>query len=157
MKFTSFEKGFSAELANRVFARKAMAILAARTRGLDSAPFWRAYHLLEEHNAPIFAAAARRLGVRGARLPLARLRGWLTGHTPLLLLAELLRFAYPRTVEYAEDLKRLRDAGPQSEREFLDYMVRQEELQVRMMHLALISDYRAVSQVVQEFLVAERR
>ncbi len=55
----------------------------------------------------------------------------------------------------AEDLKRLRDAGPALERAFLGYLVRQEELQVRMMHAALIKEYAAIPAMVSDFLAAE--
>ena len=155
LKHSGFRDGFRSELANREFARRAMAILAERTAGLESAAFWRGYHELEELNAPRFAAAARRLNAAPSRPRAALARGWVTGHTPAAVLPELLRFAYPRTVEYAADLRRLRDIGPLSEREFLDYMVRQEDLQVRMMHSALLGEYEAITAMVQEFIAAE--
>lgn len=155
MKFTSFSAGFGYELANRVFARRSMALLAERTKQLDSAPFWQAYHRLEEFNAPRFAAAAERMKIAPSNLRVAQIRGWATGRTPHALLTELLRFAYPRTVEYAQDLRRLAADGPETERQFLDYMVRQEDLQVRMMHAALQKNYAQITTMVEEFIAAE--
>ncbi|MBQ6644285.1 MAG: hypothetical protein IJH84_25090 [Saccharopolyspora sp.] len=155
MKFADFADGFRLELANREFARSAMTLLAARAGGCDSGPFWVGYAKLEEFNAPRYRAAARRMKISFEPDWRTRTRGWLVGHTPMPLLHELLRIAYPRTVEYAEDIRRLKDAGPPREAAFLDYMIRQD-LQVRMMHAALIGTASEVTALVDEFIASER-
>ncbi|MFD2470366.1 hypothetical protein [Amycolatopsis silviterrae] len=152
MKFTDFEDGFRFELANREFARLSMSLLASRAATHELGPFFVAYARLEEFSAPRYLAAAERLSIRFRPSPRIRVRGWLTGRTPRPLLRELLRIAYPRTVEYAEDLRRLAASGPPGEESFLDYLVRQEDLQVRMMHAALAGKPGDALKAAEEFV-----
>ncbi|GAB3163268.1 hypothetical protein GCM10027258_83360 [Amycolatopsis stemonae] len=156
MKFTNFDDGFRFELANREFARISMSLIAARAKEHDLGPFFAGYARLEDFNAPRYGAAAGRMGIDFTAKATTRARGWLTGHTPLPLLRELLRIAYPRTVEYTEDLRGLSAAGPSTERSFLDYLVRQEDLQVRMMHAALIGKPVEAGTMVDDFIASER-
>ncbi|MFE3178386.1 hypothetical protein ACFXPA_43305 [Amycolatopsis sp. NPDC059090] len=150
MKFTDFEDGFRFELANREFARISMTLLASRAAAHELGPFFAGYARLEAFSAPRYRAAAERLSIRYRPNLRTRARGWLTGHTSKPLLRELLRIAYPRTVEYAEDLRCL--AASETPGDFLDYLVRQEDLQVRMMHAALIGNASDVPGMVEEFI-----
>ena len=152
MKFTTFEDGFRYELANRDFSRIGMTKLRSRTRERPDADFWGSYARLEEFNRPIYRAACRRMGIIYSTSPATRLRGLALGSAPLVVLPEVLRIAYPRTVEYLEDIRRLRQAGPEREGEFLRYMDEQEEIQVSMMHDALRRDYEACRRRVDDFI-----
>lgn len=157
MRFTTFEQGFRAELANREFARIGMAATAIRTEKHETAPFWRAYDRLERFNAPRYRAAAQRLGISDSTGAGARLRGRLVGWMPNSLRRESIRFAFPRTVEYVEDLRRLAAIGPTSEADFFDYMLRQEELQVNMMEAMLRGRNVAAESLVDRFIGDEGR
>ena len=97
----NFEDGFRRELANREFARISMSLIAAGAAERQLGPFFAGYRRLEDFNAPRYRAAAGRMGIRFKAKVTTLAHGWLTGHT---LLRELLRIAYPGTVEYAEDL-----------------------------------------------------
>lgn len=156
MRFADFDEGFRAEYANRVFARVGMAASAVRTRSHESGPFWTAYARLEEFNADVYARASTRMRIPDISVTAARRRGWIVGLIPNPLRRESIRFAFPRTVEHAEDLHRLAALGPESERVFLDYMVRQEELQVQLMEKMLRRRYEDCIHLVDDFLAGAR-
>lgn len=151
-QFTTFREGFAYELANRDFARIGMTRLAKRTAGRPDHDFWASYARLEDFNVPLYRDAARRMGFDHTTSFGTKLRGYALGAAPRPLLKEVLRTAYPRTVEYLEDIHWMRSVGPAEESSFLQYMDEQEEVQVDMMNAALRKDYDASPRLVSELI-----
>jgi len=151
-----FSRGFRHELANRAWALRSTSGIARRLEGNPSRAFWAGYVRLEEFNAIRYRQAAQHWGVPSKTRRWTRLRGAVSGAAPRAVVSRFLRYAYPKTAEYVDVLRRLRDIGPQDGAEFLDYMVEQEILQVEMMRLALAKRYGEVPPLVDEFLRAYR-
>ncbi len=151
-----FARAFRHEIANRSWALRSTSGIARRLEADPSRAFWAAYVRLEEFNAPRYRRAAQRWGLDPDPGPWTRLRGAVSGAAPRVLIAPFLKYAYPKTVEYVEELRRLRDMGPGDGAAFLDYVVEQEVLQVHMMRLALEGRYAEVVALVEEFLLAHR-
>ncbi|MFD5695310.1 hypothetical protein [Streptomyces rubiginosohelvolus] len=151
-----FTKGFQHELANRAFALRSTEGIAKRLHGDPRHAFWASYVKLERFNAPRYQQAATQWGLDAQPTLWTKARGAASGAAPKLLLTPFLKFAHPKTVEYLEDLRRLRAIGPPDGEAFLDYMVNQEALQVEMMQLALEKRYPEVARRVDEFLLKYR-
>ncbi|MFC9399235.1 hypothetical protein ACFTWS_39945 [Streptomyces sp. NPDC057027] len=158
MDLKSFDQGFAHELQNRAFALRSMSGVARRLRGdgRTDLPFWEGYAELERFNVPRYAEAARRWNLSMQPSPWTKARAALVGSTPKFLLRRLLEFAHPKTVEYLEDLRRLRDAGPSDGRDFLEYMVQQEAVQIQMMKLALERRYSEIPTELDAFFLAHQ-
>lgn len=146
-----FTEGFGYELQNRQFALISMSGVAKRLAGDPRLPFWKGYSELEHFNAPRYEEAARRWGMSAAPTAWTKARGALIGATPKFMLRSLLKFAYPKTVEYLEDLRRVRGTGPADGKVFLDYMVDQEVLQIEMMQLALNGRFSEITPKLEAF------
>ncbi|MFF0384179.1 hypothetical protein [Streptomyces sp. NPDC004286] len=151
MASEEFTKAFDYELQNRAFALLSMSGIARRLKGDPRNAFWDGYVKLEHFNAPRYAEAARRWGFGDQPTQWTKIRGALIGATPKFMLQSLLKFAYPKTVEYLEDLRRMRGVGPDDGKEFLDYVVEQEILQIEMMQLALNERYASITRNLESF------
>ncbi|MER8041213.1 hypothetical protein ACWEP8_27050 [Streptomyces hydrogenans] len=146
-----FTKGFDYELQNRQFALISMSGVARRLDGDPRSSFWGGYSRLERFNVPRYEQAALRWGMDAKPTAWTRARGTLIGATPTFMLHSLLEFAYPRTVKYLEDLRRVRGTGPDDGLAFLDYMVDQEVVQIEMMQLALKGRFSEITPRLEEF------
>jgi hypothetical protein len=84
---------------------------------------------------------------------LIKLKAWAVSSVPDMFLGLLLKFVYSETVKYLEWLRDLRREGPADAKDFLDYMVAQEELQVEMMRLALKGLYPEMARRADDFFL----
>ncbi|WP_432062398.1 hypothetical protein [Streptomyces sp. S1] len=148
---TQFTEGFDYELQNRRFALISMSGIARRLHGDPRISFWGGYSDLERFNVPRYEEAARRWGRSAKPTAWTRVRGALIGATPRFMLRPLLAFAYPKTVKYLEDLRRVRGTGPEDGKAFLDYMVDQEVVQIEMMRLALDDRFSEIAPKLEDF------
>ncbi|MCZ0983451.1 hypothetical protein O1L60_42285 [Streptomyces diastatochromogenes] len=146
-----FVKGFDYELQNRQFALISMSGVARRLNGDHRAAFWGGYSRLERFNLPRYEQAALRWGMDAKPTAWTRARGTLIGATPTFMLHSLLKFAYPKTVKYLKELRRVRGMGPEDGKAFLDYMVDQEVFQIEMMQLALDSRFSEITPKLEHF------
>ncbi|MFB7103708.1 hypothetical protein [Streptomyces hydrogenans] len=146
-----FTKGFAYELQNRHFALISMSGVARRLDGDPRSAFWGGYSRLERFNVPRYEQAALRWGMDAKPTAWTKARGTLVGATPEFMLHSLLKFAYPKTVKYLEELRRVRGLGPGDGKAFLDYMVDQEVVQIEMMRLALGGRYSEITPKLDEF------
>ncbi|WP_435220542.1 hypothetical protein [Streptomyces sp. Tue6028] len=146
-----FTKAFDYELQNRAFAMLSMSGIARRLKGDPQNAFWSGYVKLEQFNAPRYAEAARRWGLDDQPTQWTKIRGKAIGATPKFMLRSLLKFAYPKTVEYLEDLRRMRGVGPDDGKAFLEYVVEQEILQIEMMQLAMNERYAGITRNLESF------
>ncbi|WP_322085239.1 hypothetical protein [Burkholderia sp. BCC1999] len=147
-----FARGFKGEIQNRAFAIRAIARLANRLDGDPRQSLWAAYLRLEEFNAPIYRQAAARWGLDVAPNTGTLLKAWVISSVPKLLLRPFLKLVYSKTVVYCEELRRLRNIGPSDCRDFLDYMVEQEDLQIEMMRLSLDGQDAVLARKVDSFV-----
>ncbi|MFE3455768.1 hypothetical protein ACFXJ8_43370 [Nonomuraea sp. NPDC059194] len=151
MHSKEFTKAFEYELQNRAFALRAMFGIARRLHGDPQNDFWGGYARLERFNVPRYAEAAQRWGLDPQPQTWTRIRGTVIGATPKFMLRSLLKFAYPKTVEYLEELRRMRGLGPDDGKAFLDYVVDQEVVQIEMMQLALNERYPEITRNLEAF------
>lgn len=156
MPSEQFTHGFRHELANRSFALRCTEVIVGHLHGDPRHAFWESYAELERFNAPRYAQAADRWGLNTQPSIWTRLRGATAGAAPKPRLTPLLKFAYPTTVAYLEELHRLRSIGTRDGKAFLDYMVNQEALQVEVLQLALTTRYQEAATRVDEFLAKHR-
>ncbi|MFF2777404.1 hypothetical protein ACFVU3_21135 [Streptomyces sp. NPDC058052] len=151
MYSAEFSKGFDYELQNRQFALISMSGVARRLGRDPQVAFWGGYSELERFNVPRYEQAARKWGMNTEPTAWTKARGSLVGATPKFMLRSLLKFAYPRTVKYLDDLRRVRGAGPGDGRKFLDYMIDQEVVQIEMMRLALNQRFSEIAPELESF------
>jgi len=148
-----FVKGFRYELANREFALRVVMRMADRATGAEKQSFWTTYSELERFNALHYRAAAQLWGFDikpGYRIRLkARAVGWLL----VFLRGAAMERAYFEIVKYAEFLRQLRTIGPGDASLFLNYMVEQEELQIKIMRMAFTERFTEVGEVVDAFFL----
>ncbi|MDR0242187.1 MAG: hypothetical protein LBJ65_11360 [Burkholderia sp.] len=148
---STFAKGFKGEIQNRAFAIRAIGRLANRLDGDPRQPLWAAYLKLEEFNVPIYRQAAARWGLDVTPKAGTLIKAWMLGSVPKCLLGPFLKLVYSKTVVYCEELRRLRNIGPSDSRDFLDYMVDQEDLQIEMMRLSLDGQDAALARKIDSF------
>lgn len=149
----AFIKGFRYELANREFALRVVTRMAERTSEDGKQAFWITYSELEQFNAMHYRAVAQLWGVDVEPSWITRFRAWAAGGLLILLQGPMMRFVYSETVKYVTVLRNLRKIGPADAALFLNYMVEQEELQIRMMELAFTERYAEVGEMVDMFFL----
>ena len=137
MLTNKFIKGFKSEIQNRAFALRAIGRLAKRLDGDPRQVLWAAYLKLEVFNAPIYQQAAAQWGLDTNPGAGTLIKAWVISSVPRCLLRPFLKFVHSQTVVYCEKLRALRSIGPSDSREFLDYMVDQEEFQIELMRFSL--------------------
>lgn len=147
-----FEAGMLKELENRAFAIRAIKRLSMRLATNPRRPLWQTYAALEDFNVPLYAAAAERLGLRFEPGLWTKLRAWLVGSVPIAFHRKFLQFVLKQTTEYLKELEELRAIGPASEREFLDYMVDQEVVQIDLMKLGVDGAYWKMPAALEGFV-----
>lgn len=152
MPTNTFIKGFKSEIQNRAFALRAIGRLAKRLDGDPRQVLWAAYLKLEVFNAPIYHHAAARWGMDATPGAGTRVKAWVISSVPKFLLGPFLRFVHSKTVIYCEELRKLRSIGPADSRDFLDYMVDQEDLQIEMMRLSLDGQDSVLTRKLDSFI-----
>lgn len=148
-----FAKGFRYELANREFALRVVTRMADRASEVEERSFWTAYSELERFNAIHYRAAAQLWGFDIEAGYLTKLKAWAVGGLLILMHGPMFKFVYDETVKYVEVLKNLRNIGPADASLFLNYVVEQEELQVKIMQMAFLERYSEVSEIVDAFFL----
>lgn len=149
----AFAKGFRYELANREFALRVVTRMADQASGVEQRSFWSTYSRLERFNAMHYRAAAQSWGFAINSGYVTRLRAWAAGWLLLLLHGVMLKFIYAETVKYVDVLKNLRNIGPADAALFLNYVVEQEELQVKMMQMAFTERFSEIDDFVDAFFL----
>lgn len=152
MRSQQFLNGINYELQNRAFALIAIARIANRVQGTQEYIFWSAYESLERFNTPHYFAYAEKLGLDATPSFLTKAKASLISSTPSFLLDELLKLVYAKTKVYLEDLKQVHAQGTEADREFLDYMLAQEQVQIELMELAIKKQYREISPKIDHFI-----
>ena len=152
MPTENFSDGLRYEIANRAFAIRVVSRLAERYRDTEQEKFWVAYVKLERFSAPLYRSVAERWNIDPNPGWWTRFRAAAVGSVPKLLMVNTLRSMLTRTEDYVEKLRQLQSVGPVKEKDFLDYMIAQELLQVEMMKLALSGRYGDISSAVEAFV-----
>lgn len=152
MRSQQFQNGIHYELQNRAFALSAIVRIANRVQGTQEYIFWSAYESLERFNTPHYLAYAEKLGLDATPSFLTKAKASLISSTPSFLLDELLKLVYAKTKVYMEDLKQVHAQGTEADREFLDYMLAQEQVQIELMELAIKKQYREIPPKIEQFI-----
>ncbi|MAZ87591.1 MAG: hypothetical protein CL693_08090 [Cellvibrionaceae bacterium] len=151
-----FVKGFRHEAANRAFARLTTAKMMQSVDPEAGRAFWTAYHSLEIFNTTVYQYVADLWQIDITPGVLVKVKASTLAVLPTRAHPWLLRTTLARTLEYVKFLESLKEIGPASEYWFLDYMVKQEKLQVDIMALALEGDYDESVLLVKRFLSEHR-
>ena len=153
MPSKKFIRGFRHELANRAFAFIAVGRMAERLKEDRRGLFWKTYLDLEIFNRPRYEAAAQVWGLDLAPGLLTRLKAWVVSSVPDALHGLLLKLVYRETLKYMEWLRDLSQDGPADARDFLDYMLAQEEMQLEMMRMAMQGRYESILRFADDFFL----
>ncbi|MCA0899544.1 hypothetical protein [Microbulbifer agarilyticus] len=149
---SEFETGFKEEVSNRTYAHLVTKKLLSRTSSSEMGIFWRAYHQLEEFQAPLYSNICKRWGIDKSVGLSQKIKSSLIACAPRFLFSGMLVSTKKATEEYVDTLKSLAKIGPKSDKWFLDYMVAQESLQVHMLNLAIEKRYTEASAEVSTFI-----
>jgi hypothetical protein len=152
MNTRRFLKGFKSEIQNRAFALHAIRRLVQRLDGDSRQLLWAAYLRLEIFNDPIYRRAASRWGIDVTPTVGTLAKAWLIGSVPKCILRPVLKYVHSKTIVYCDELRKLRSIGPADSRDFLDYMVAQEDLQIELMRLSLEGRDAVVDRKLDSFL-----
>lgn len=150
----NFIKGIKYEIANRAFALDAIGRIANRVKGRPEYAFWHSYEQLEKFSAPKYEKFAVKLGLDPTPSFYTKSRAWSTCLIPTSLLGPTLKLVCFLTKIYLKDLKKVRELGNIEDVDFLDYMVEQEELQIKLMELAILGRYSEISKKTDSFILS---
>lgn len=149
-----FIKGIKYEIANRAFALDSIGRISNRVKGRPEYLFWHSYERLERFSAPKYAKFAEKLGLDVTPSFYTKSRAWSTNLIPTLLLDPTLKLVCFLTKIYLKDLKKVRELGNIEDKDFLDYMVAQEELQIELMELAISRKYNEIVHKTDSFILS---
>lgn len=150
-----FIDGMSYELNGRATMHAVTANMAARFKRGPKHVYWSSYHRLESFSQPRYKAFAKKFGIQLPGETWISIKSKALSGFPEFMVPGIFSDLRKRTVAYVDQLKALSEIGPVEERTFLDYMVRQEELQVKLMGVLLREDYLAGEELVAEFVARE--
>ncbi len=150
----AFIEGFKSEIANRNFSKLTTKAMAERFKNQKNFLFWESYHKLEQLNSKHYSRIASYWGISTDISYWTKIKALVMSVIPSVFIDSTLKSALTRTEDYVVLLKELNAVGPSSERGFLDYMVKQEVLQVDIMKLALAGEFDAAADAVDDFIQA---
>jgi len=126
-----FLKLFEAEIQNRAFALYATKIMVKRVKKPDDVVWYSTWLDWEEFHKKNFAPVAKKYGLNqepgfGAKLQ-ARI-----GDVAARLISEtsVMKYMLKETAKYCDQLQELADIAPEEDKDFFNYVVDQERLQV---------------------------
>lgn len=147
-----FIDGFQYEIANRSFSLMTSKQMIEKFDGEPMQIFWKSYQRLEQFNVEQYARVVNQFGLNMQPELWAEGKAYLLGLLPKIFIDFALQSALNKTKIYVDKLSYLRGIGPESDIDFLDYMVAQESLQVEMMQLALDGRYQDSQILVDLFI-----
>lgn len=150
-----FIDGMSYELNGRAAMYAITANMAARFGRGPKHVYWSAYHRLESFSRPRYRAFAERFGIQLPGKTWISIKSKALSGLPVIMLPSIFSDLRKRTIVYVDKLRALSEIGPAEESDFLDYMVRQELLQVKLMDLLLRNEYLAAEELVADFIARE--
>lgn len=146
-----FKEIFQYEINNRAFARKSIPQIAEMMKDTEQEVFWRAFSRLEDLSRPGYEKMAEKHGLAVNTL-LVNLKTWSINMAMRVFPGKMMSTMADATEEYLEKLKKLPGLAKPEDREFFDYVVAQEETQLRGIQLLLQGKYAEAAEVINDFV-----
>lgn len=153
-RFKTLLKG---EIQNRAFALLSLRPMRSKVSAPDDVAFYTAWVEFEEFNQQRYAPYARKYGFSQEPGWSARARASLAnGVAALLSERVVLDFMLKETEKYVLKLQEMASLGPSEDKEFLDYAVKQEILQVDLLKSRIAGDTHEAVRLLTSFLEEHR-
>lgn len=146
-KFTEL---FQKELTNRATARKAADIFRNRDNGQGQAEFWGSYYKLEEITLGIYTPVAKELSLEPNNF-MAGIKGYAAAAFQWVAPQKFVGTLQGATAKYLEELKGSRTVVPLKHSAFYEYVLDQEDVQVKALSLAQQNNYQDAKSLVDSF------
>lgn len=152
-----FLKLFEFEVQNRLMAYNGNLGMVKRKLEPEVSQWYQSYLAFETLNQERYTPVAEKYGI-GTKLNFKTKMEVLVGALMLRILPELsvLRYMHKETVAYVADLERLRDIAPEEDKEFFDYVVAQEVMQVETLKFRLDGEPAQATKVIDSFVAQHR-
>lgn len=150
-----FTAALQKEIDNRALARHVVPVLAERHAGSDQGQFWSSYTALEILQAPRYTAIAERHGFAPARLK-TRIKGDASLLISWAFPQRFTRSLAGATEKYVEELRAIPVPPDPEDAEFRQYMIEQEEAQVKALAQAAAGRYQAAADELEAFIAMTR-
>ncbi|WP_372747210.1 hypothetical protein [Litorivivens sp.] len=152
-----FLKLFEYEVQNRLMAYNGNLGMVKRKLEPEVLRWYQSYLAFETLNQERYTPVAEKFGISTAPNFKTKMEVFV-GALVLRILSELsvLRYMCKETEAYVADLERLRDIAPEEDREFFDYVVAQEVMQVETLKLRLEGNPQKATEVIDKFVAQYR-
>lgn len=129
-----FLKLFDAEIQNRAFALYATEIMIKRVKKTDDVLWYSTWLQWEKFHKRNFAPMAKKYGLSQEPAFASKLQARI-GDFAARLLSEtaVMKYVLKETEKYCSQLQELADIAPEEDKEFFEYVVEQERLQVEVL------------------------
>lgn len=150
----AFLKLFQHEVQNRAFALRAVASMASEVAAPEDVSLYSAWRDFEEFNQRRYAPYAARYGFSQSPGWTARLKASVAKLAETILSErQVLRFMHKETKKYAAKLAKITEIAPQDDKDFYEYVVRQEYFQVSVLEARLDGDASEATRLLKAFIL----
>ena len=144
---------FEMEVQNRAFALKSARKMASQASSHEDKQFTAAWVAFEEFLQSKYAPFASKYNLSQEAGLIANIQAGLDVlGLNVLPNAIALKMMLDQTVNYNEKLKELRKIAPEEEKEFFEFVVDQEELQIAGIKLAIEGKMKEATELVTDFI-----
>ncbi|KAB0486658.1 hypothetical protein SAMN04490202_0618 [Pseudomonas reinekei] len=145
-----FTELFQKELTNRATARKAADIFRNRDSGEGQAEFWGSYYRLEEITLSIYTPVAKELSLEPNNF-MAGIKSYAAAAFQWIAPEKFVGTLQGATAKYLEELKSSKTIVPLKHSAFYEYVLDQEDIQVKALSLAQQHNYQDAKSLVDSF------
>lgn len=139
------------ELTNRATARKAADIFRNQKTEGGQAEFWSSYYKLEEVTLSVYTPVADSLHIEANNF-MAGVKGYSAAAYQWIAPQSFVGTLLTGTSKYYEELKSSKSSIPPDYAAFFDYVLDQEEAQVKALVLAQKNDYQGAKSIMDTFV-----
>lgn len=149
----AFLKALRHEIQNRAFALTALRPLLSKYSAPEDVAFFKAWIAFEEYNQRRYAPYAEKYRISQTAGWSARLRAGMANRAAALLSERVvLNFMLKETKNHVSKLAAMAELGPQEDKSFLSYVVKQERLQVELLELRIKGETRKATTLLTCFV-----
>lgn len=146
----AFTELFQKELTNRATARKAADIFRNRDSGQGQAEFWGSYYKLEKITLSIYTPVAKELSLEPNNF-MAGIKSYAAAAYQWIAPQKFVGTLQGATAKYLEELKSSSTVVPLKHSAFYEYVLDQEDIQVKALSLAQQNNYQDAKALVDSF------
>ena len=142
---------FQYEINNRAFARKTIPYIAEMMKGSEEEGFWIAFSRLEKLSEPLYADMANKHGLEINTLKV-NIKTWTLNFAMRIAPGKAMKLRSDATLKYVEKLKLLPGLSNPDERAFFEYVLAQEQIQLKGVQLRNQGKYDDAADVINSFV-----